>query len=221
MQPSNIIKQREAECRDGISLRPVPRCLLTTEECSHLIASLHSSSPIHVAADKTQPPPHTTFPHNLSTQPSRQTTRMRPAHRAPRRAHAPRHGTPGSLVSLQHSRLPRRAAAHAQWPPVFLPFPRSFVKLPEGCGRLLPPRRPPNTPRLPVAASRFAALPLLFSAPRNAAMSLLCYNRGCGQRFDPETNTEGEDGAGGPSRRGDLREPGCRAVRGRGRRLTG
>lgn len=61
-------------------------------------------------------------------------------------------------------------------------------------------RRIAPTPRLPAAASRFAVLPLLSSAPRNAAMSLLCYNRGCGQRFDPETNTEGEDGAGGPSR---------------------
>lgn len=28
-------------------------------------------------------------------------------------------------------------------------------------------------------------------------MSLLCYNRGCAQRFDPETNTEGESGGEG------------------------
>lgn len=31
-------------------------------------------------------------------------------------------------------------------------------------------------------------------------MSLLCYNRGCGQRFDPENNTEGESGGGAGAR---------------------
>lgn len=30
-------------------------------------------------------------------------------------------------------------------------------------------------------------------------MALLCYNRGCGQRFDPETNSDGERGAAAPS----------------------
>lgn len=31
-------------------------------------------------------------------------------------------------------------------------------------------------------------------------MSQLCYNRGCGQRFDPENNTEGESGGGAGAR---------------------
>lgn len=31
-------------------------------------------------------------------------------------------------------------------------------------------------------------------------MSLLCYNRGCGQRFDPENNTEGESSGGAGAR---------------------
>lgn len=35
-------------------------------------------------------------------------------------------------------------------------------------------------------------------------MSQLCYNRGCGQRFDPENNTEGESGGRGPGRGAPL-----------------
>lgn len=42
-------------------------------------------------------------------------------------------------------------------------------------------------------------------------MSLLCYNRGCGQRFDPENNTEGESGGG----------PGARSSAGSGGGLRG
>lgn len=164
MQPSNIIKQREAECRDGISLRPVPRCLLTTEECSHLIASLHSSSPIHAAADKTQPPPHTTFPHNLPAKPracapptARPAVRMRPA-TALRALWFP-FSTHGSRAARQHMRSDRRSfspSPEASW---------SFRKAAAGCFRRATPPTPPGF-RLPHPVSpRCRCSPLLRGTP--------------------------------------------------------
>lgn len=170
MQPSNIIKQREAECRDGISLRPVPRCLLTTEECSHLIASLHSSSPIHVAADKTQPPPHTTFPHNLPAKPR---ACAHPPRAPPCACAPPRHSGLFGFPSALTAPAPRGStcavtAGLSPLPP----------KLREASGRLRPAASAAPPPQHPPASGcripfRRAAAALLCSAERRHVLAVL------------------------------------------------